>query len=440
MASQKDPKREYYEQSADKDFVKKYPYLKQDNSGQWYLYENGVYNLQSDDSMRNRMLAFFEEKSLFPYRTKKHASDKLACASSLIDSSDFNPDQDPDIINLKNGLYSISMRKLYPHTPEYVSITQIDTEYLPDAKAERWEQFIDEITLGNKAQGRLLRQFAGYALTRDTSYQKAFMFDGEGSNGKSVFAKVMKELLKRSCSNVSLEQINDHFGASSLFGKTLNIVEEIKESYYHSDVLKKFISGEPVSVNMKYRDNLEFIPTTKFLFCVNQVPRLADTSTGSYRRFIIVPFNAKFGKGGSPADPHLFSTLKNELPGVLNWALAGLDDLHEEGRFTETEENEEAMKSYMYENSPLREMIRDFFIQEETARMNRDMFYEQYKNFVANHGGKPRGMQSMLRELRVLGFETDVAKTTRGCREYEVIGLKPTVAIRDNRYAVINEG
>lgn len=435
MAAQKDPKKEYYEQNADKDFLKKYPNLRQDSAGQWYLYEDGVYRLRSDDFMRSLMLSFFDEKSLFAYRTKKHAGDKLACVSSLIADKGFDPDPDQDIINLKNGLYSISTRKLYPHTPEYVSITQLSTPYDPEATCERFERFIDEVTQGKKEQARLIRQFAGYAITRDTSYQKAFMFDGDGANGKSVFAKVMKELLRGSCSNVSLEQINDHFGASSLYGKTLNIVEEIKESYYHSDILKKFISGEPVSADVKYRDNLEFVSTTKFLFCVNQVPRLADTSTGSYRRFIIVPFRAKFGVNGKPADPRIIEKLKNELPGILNWALVGLADLHENGGFTETQENKDAMESYVYENSPLREMINDMFVDDVDGRINRDKFYDQYKNFVLNHGGKPKSLQSMLRELRMFGYNTEMTKTVQGYREYDVIGLGRTTEIFNNEYA-----
>lgn len=435
MPPQKDPKKEYYEQMADKDFLKKYPYILQDTAGQWYMYVDGVYRMHSDDYMRNLMLSFFDDKSLFAYRTKKHAGDKLACLSSLITEKGFDPDPDQDIINLKNGLYSISLRKLYPHTPEYVSITQINTEYHPEAKSERWEQFIDEVTCGKKDQARLLKQFAGYSITRDTRYQKAFMFDGDGANGKSVFAKVMKELLRGSCSNVSLEQINDHFGASSLYGKTLNIVEEIKESYYHSDILKKFISGEPVSANVKYRDNLEFTSTTKFLFCVNQVPRLADTSTGSYRRFIIIPFRAKFGIGGAKADPNLAERLKNDLSGVLNWALDGLDDLHKNGGFTETQDNKDAMESYVYENSPLREMINDMFVINEESRINREQFYNQYKNFVLNHGGKPKSLQSMLRELRMFGYTTEIAKTTNGSREYDVVGLQMTTKIFNNAYS-----
>lgn len=434
MPSQKDPKKEYFEQHADRDFLKKYPNIIQDNSEQWYMYEDGVYRMKSDDFMRNIMLSFLDEKALFQYRTKKHAGDKLACVSSLISDKVFKPDIDEDIINLKNGLYSISMKKLYPHTPEYISITQIDTAYDPEETCERWEQFIDEVTCGKKDQARLLRQFAGYSITRDTRYQKAFMFDGDGSNGKSVFAKVMKELLKGSCSNVSLEQINEHFGASALHGKTLNIVEEIKESYYHSDVLKKFISGEPVSVEVKYRNNLEFTSITKFLFCVNQAPRLADTSTGSYRRFIIVPFKAKFGDGGKKADPELFQKLKNELPGILNWALVGLADLHESRGFIETEDNRKAMEEYIYENSPLKEMIRDFYEEDEDATIERDDFYTQYKSFVLNNGGKPRGKQGMLKELKMLGYKVEINRIIHGYREYNIVGLREAKKVNDRIY------
>jgi phage/plasmid-associated DNA primase len=61
-------------------------------------------------------------------------------------------------------------------------ITKIsDVIYDPNARSERWERFIDEITGGDKDKASFLQRAFGYALSGDTSHECLFIHLGSNT-------------------------------------------------------------------------------------------------------------------------------------------------------------------------------------------------------------------------------------------------------------------
>jgi putative DNA primase/helicase len=52
---------------------------------------------------------------------------------------------DEPIICCKNGVLRLSDGRLWPHDPRLFALNVIETEYRPEAKAPRWEQFLEEL-------------------------------------------------------------------------------------------------------------------------------------------------------------------------------------------------------------------------------------------------------------------------------------------------------
>ena len=128
---------------------------------------------------------------------------------------------------------------------------------------------------GDETQKRLLQQIAGYILTTDTAYAKAFIFHGHGSNGKSMLARVFAKIVgDKNTSAVNLTTLNKQFGLAGIIGKRLNIIDEISGNYFESNIIKGIISGERISADIKYRpEPIEFIPIVKLVFSVNEHTR-----------------------------------------------------------------------------------------------------------------------------------------------------------------------
>jgi putative DNA primase/helicase len=408
----------------------RYPNLIYKWRGDFYDYIGGVYRPLQTEEVRSVFISEMLKDGLTNYRKVSAVNDKIACFKSL-DGRTFHDHQenpDPNIINLANGLLDISSYTLREHTPAYLSTSQIPIPYQQGARAPQWERFIDEVSGGDKDQSILLQQIAGYCLTTDMSFAKAFIFFGMGANGKSLFTRILSRIVGReSVSSLSLTTITRQFGLTGLVGKKLNIIDEISGNYFESNVIKGLISGERMSAEVKFRpEPLEFTPTAKLVFSVNELPKINDTTPGLYRRFIIVPFDRSFAEN---PDLDLERKLSAELPGILNWAIEGLKLLRSEGRFNETARNLEAMRIFRTENSPLAEFLSTEYepAPEGEERLYavpvRDL-YRQYRQYCFDHGYKPKALANFGREIghgRVEGFA--LSRVTDG-RSQVVQGLR----------------
>jgi len=68
-------------------------------------------------------------------------------------------------------------------------------EYQPFARANLWEQFIQEAMLGDVELIRFLQVSAGLMLSGDVSVQAMWCHHGNGANGKSTFLTAIGKLL-----------------------------------------------------------------------------------------------------------------------------------------------------------------------------------------------------------------------------------------------------
>lgn len=402
----------------------RHPHLKYKSRGDFYDYRNGVYAPLQLDEVRSVIINEMLKDGLTNYRKVSAVNDKIACLKSL-DGRTFYHEQEnpnPNVVNLTNGLLDISTYELYPHTPEYLSTSQIPLAFEKGADASRWRQFLYEIMDGDQEQVRLLQQIAGYCLTTDTRYAKAFILYGSGANGKSLFTRMISKIVgQQNVSSLNLSTINKQFGLTGMIGKKVNLIDEISGNYFESNVIKGLISGEKMSAEIKYRpEPLEFFPSTKLIFSVNELPKINDTTPGLYRRFMIVPFNKTFI---SNPDLTLEDKLTAELPGILNWAIEGLKSLRENGRFVETAKNFEMMNIFKMDNSPLVEFLQSNYSpapagEEQKYAIRSFALYQEYRNYCMDNGYKHKSLANFSREMGhtvmdgwIIGKRKDGAET-----------------------------
>jgi putative DNA primase/helicase len=101
-------------------------------------------------------------------------------------------------------------------------------------------------------------------------------------------------------------------------------------SYAELTLLNSIISGETVTVERKYHHPYEINPTVKLLWAMNDPPRISDPNNGIFRRVHIVRVPAL---DDADKDETLKDRIKLEGPGILNWALDGLERLTRRGHF-----------------------------------------------------------------------------------------------------------
>ncbi|MCX6822115.1 MAG: phage/plasmid primase, P4 family, partial [Candidatus Aenigmarchaeota archaeon] len=383
----------------------KYPNLKKNEVGLIFDYVDGVYKMVNDQEVSNIILRELSEDMLWNFRTKKHISDKVACLLSIIPDLVITEDKG-EIMNVKNGLLNIYTKVLMEHTPDFVSLIQSPVSYDPEALCPVWESCVEAWMDGDEAEAKkeMLKQFSGYTLTSSMNYDRALFLVGDGGNGKSTFVDTIAMVIgDSSTSHIDLEDLYGQFGMYALVGKRLNIIEEVHGNYYQSNKLKKLISGEPVTINVKYKDAFFFKPQAKFIFAVNIMPRVDDTSTAMERRICAIQFKNNFRQYPNTALRNSGGLLARELSGILNWMIEGVQDLREKNKFTVTREQLDLLREYRQENSSVEGFIAEVLDFEEGATISARELYDNYKEYCVKDGRKFKGNIGFAKEMKAYG-------------------------------------
>lgn len=332
-------------------------------------------------------------------------SHKLNSVFALAETKIFVPDDEWDakknILVMLNGTLDITSRRLRKHAPSDYSTIALDYSYDPSAHAPSWEYYLDSTLPDVKC---FLQEFAGYCLTTDTQYEIALWFVGERGSGKSTGVLGFQTMLGPKVGRLGLANIErSQFALFDLPGKNLCIATEQPAMYMKSsDVLNAIISGEPVTVEKKFKDSYTFTPHTKILWSMNSLPRVADTTDGIFRRVKVVRFASR------PVAQHntsLKDSIASEGAGILNWALDGLERLRQRGKFLVPQCVQEATERYQETNDIPAHYVADACTRDWDAKTQSNDLYASYKQWALDNGHKPQSATSMAEEWERLGFQ-----------------------------------
>ncbi|KAA2396100.1 hypothetical protein F2Y18_15760 [Bacillus cereus] len=324
-------------------------------------------------------------------------------------------DNAANIINFPNGLFDIEIMKLKPHTSSYYSINQLDYHYYQVASCPRFEQFLVEVFEDDMERIQLLQEILGYLWIKEIKIQKAFIFLGKGSNGKSVLSKTIRKLVgSQNVSSTSLKNLQDRFGMQDFPGKLVNISGENEFSGdFTTENFKLVTSGDSLTVEKKHKDAFTTTLFVKLIILLNKMMDCRDTSDAFLRRLTIIPFNRKYvelKQGEEPKvevaymDLNLEKDLEAELPGIFNFAMEGLKRLKENDfKMTSSSACNEAVEEYRKNQNPVISYIEDRIQFTDGAKVLRSSIYDDFTSWCKKNsinGSRISGRQYMLDELK----------------------------------------
>jgi len=242
-----------------------------------------------------------------------------------------------DMLACRNGLLHLPSRYLADPTPEFMTFNAIDFDYDPNApEPVEWLKFLATLWPDDPESIATLQEIFGYMLSGDLSQQKLFMLVGPKRAGKGTIARVLRQLLgERNVVGPTLRSLSENFGLEHLIGKRLAIIGDarIGGGSDQNVVVERLlsISGEDaLSVSRKFKAAWDGILGVRVMLLSNELPRFTDASATIASRFVILKFeNSFYGR----EDHGLEARIMSELPGILNWALEGLDRLNARGHF-----------------------------------------------------------------------------------------------------------
>jgi P4 family phage/plasmid primase-like protien len=291
-------------------------------------------------------------------------------------------------------------------SPEDTFIGRINTPYDSEAECPRWRAFLEE-SLESGADRNKVQEFVGYTLMHwALPYHKALFLVGPTASGKSTFLDTVRAMLgDEACSSLTPQQMtSERFGAAELHGQWANIRNDIPTSTIQdTGQFKEIVAGDPVKAEEKYADPFMFKPRAKHAFSANQLPETDTDDEAFFRRILLVPFPDTVPK--AERDPALDDKLQDELPGILNWALEGLERLMMQGQFTGDRSPGETQRTWSRWGNSV-DRFAELCIEEQAggAIPKADLF-SAYINFCEDEGIPKETQHSMTRALKRAGFD-----------------------------------
>jgi putative DNA primase/helicase len=293
-----------------------------------------------------------------------------------------------EFIACANGLLHWPTMQLHPLTPLFATRNVLELAYDPAVECPRWRQFLDEVLPANKAGQECLQEIIGYILSGDTSLQKIFMLLGASRSGKGTILRVLQALLgEANFCNLSLGAFGDTFGLQGAIGRQAIIITDarVDRDTPKARVVEVIlnISGEDsLQVQRKYKPPYNGRLGGRILIATNEMPSLPDTGGALANRFIVLTFSESFL---NREDFTLMDKLATELPGILNWALAGLHRLRRRGRFAPPPESTETVAEMDEAGSPVGSFVNDCCIQEAGAKVPKYDVWNVWRIYARAH-------------------------------------------------------
>ena len=230
-----------------------------------------------------------------------------------------------------------SIRRRLPDAVEWFNHDVPDVEDMT-AVSRKWTDFIDSLLSHYAPLDRLriatfLKQWTGAALAGDTRDETAVFLFGKRGSGKSTFLETLAAMFGDYHTGIAGARLaansNQHLQwIAGLDGARLATVGELPgKGEWPGHLLNQVISGENVTANRMRQDDKTFRSRAHLLVAGNHRPK-ADANDGIWRRLALIQCHHQ----PENINKHLKADLLAELPGILNWAIEGLESWIRNGR------------------------------------------------------------------------------------------------------------
>jgi putative DNA primase/helicase len=338
-------------------------------------------------------------------------------ASSQDEVSGMKPadlDRDPWLLNVANGILDLRTGALGPHTREYMLSKTAPVAYDPEAKCPLWLAFLERVFAGDQSLIGYMQRATGYALTGLTREHCLFILYGTGRNGKGTFRDVIRGLMGEYAHEADFSTFepskNEAAGQPredlvALLGKRFVAAsEQNKEKRIDEALIKRLTGGDPIRARRLNENGFEFVPVAKYFLLVNDKPVIRGMDEGVWSRLRLIPFLVTIPE--AERDANLGEKLRDELPGILNWAIEGCMQWHRHGMETPKAVTD-ATQEYREEMDVVGAFIQARCVVQAGASVPTKDLYEAFAAWCKETGTYAKTPNAFGREITKKGFDLD---------------------------------
>ncbi|MET7602553.1 phage/plasmid primase, P4 family [Streptomyces avermitilis] len=299
------------------------------------------------------------------------------------------------LLTFQNGTVDLRTGELREHNPADMLTQWAQVNYVPDATAPRWLQFVEEIFPNDPELRTYYQTFLGYCVTGEVrEHALGVWYGAHGRNGKGTTVRTMqaafgpdiiREVEFSIFENVRgqaphTEQIAGMRGARMVVAQEGN-----QGTPMNTALLKNLSGGDRVSTRHLQGRTFSFSPTFTIVLATNHLPEFASGGAALWARTKAILFGESFA---DRVDRDLEPTIQGpEIEGVAAWIVEGAKRYYAEGLrdplavIAATEFHKDSV-------DPLKDLVGELFDYAEGREVQRSTFNRELKEWRDTNGDK----------------------------------------------------
>ena len=259
------------------------------------------------------------------------------------------------LVPTKSGLVNPLTGEIRPIRPDDFCTWRVETEYDPTAKCPWWLMMLDDVFADRPEDERgkticVIQELLGAGLIdeKPRGLSKALVFQGGSNFGKSGLLDVLSGLFGREVNSTSIELLQGDHGLMPFVKRHPWVLHEAfdQRKWHFSSKVKEIVTGDPVQVNIKNGPMLTLKITAPIFWGTNHPPQFKESTKAVTNRLIVIECKREFLPQvpvGAAVEANRLGlskpsslVLRDELPGLLAWAMIGLKRALKRGRLVLT--------------------------------------------------------------------------------------------------------
>lgn len=354
-------------------------------------------------------------------RDSKYISAAMKEVHPMVEIDQKALDADEYLLNTPSATYDlrVGLSSAQDHNAADL-ITKQTTVDPSDEGMEIWENALSTFFCGDKDLIRYVQDIAGLSAIGKVCVEGLIIAYGEGRNGKSTFWNTLSRVLGTYSGNMSADTLtvgckrNVKPELAEVKGKRLIIAAELEEGMrLNTSNVKQLCSTDEIYAEKKYKDPFSFVPSHTLVLYTNHLPKVGALDDGTWRRLIVIPFNAKIE--GAPDIKNYADYLYEKAGGaILKWIMAGAKRvIGKKFDIKKPAVVDETIRKYKENNDWLTHFLDDCCEIDPSFSAKSGDVYNAYRSYCMQVGEYIRSTSDFYTALECAGFDRKRSKTAR---------------------------
>lgn len=351
-------------------------------------------------------------------RDTKYISAALKEARPMIQIEQRVLDADEFLLNLPSGTCDLRTGAVREHNAQDYITKQTAVDPSGDGM-DVWKDALQTFFQGDADLIRYVQEIVGLAAIGKVYIEALVIAYGEGRNGKSTFWNTIARVLGTYSGNMSADTLtvgckrNVKPELAEAKGKRMIIAAELEEGMrLNTSNVKQLCSTDEIYAEKKYKAPFSYVPTHTLVLYTNHLPRVGAIDQGTWRRLIVIPFNAKIeGK----ADIKNYADFLFKMAGgaVLQWIIEGAKRvIASDYKIAQPRVVQDAIQKYKENNDWLSHFLEDCCEIDPSYEAKSGEVYNTYRSYCNQMGEYARSTTDFYTAIEAADFTRH--KTKKG--------------------------